>query len=194
VVKVRSIAARFFAVSLTALLLPVAGPVLAAQVEGRILGPAGVTPIPGAIVTFHHLSTGVSQVSDPSAMDGSYLVPNMPAGRYDIAVRTGRGLWLANQPLLFGADEVKTLSFALRERAYWEGADELPGRAAAMDENVVGIAVLLEGENNSTTTHPGRKRTILVSTGIGIGVLALALAAGGSASSNAEASPFMPGP
>ena len=104
--------------ALAALLLPLAGPVLAAQVEGRILGPAGVTPIPGAIVTFHHLGSGFSQVSEPSAIDGSYLVPRMPAGRYDIAVRTERGLWLANQPLLFGPDEVKKMVFEGR-RATW---------------------------------------------------------------------------
>ncbi len=192
--KARSIPVRMWATALTALLLPVAGPVLAAQVEGRILGPAGVTPITGAIVTFHHLGSGVSQVSAPSALDGSYSVPDMPAGRYDIAVRTGRGLWLANQSLDFGADEVRTLSFALRERAYWEGADEMPQPAAPFDQDVVGVAVLLESENKPTSHHPGRKRNILIGTGIGLGVVAIAFVAGDDSSNNNEASPFVPTP
>ena len=142
--KARIISIRTWVAVLTAVLLPMAGSAQAAQVEGRILGPAGVTPITGAIVTFHNLGSGVSQVAEPSAADGSFLVPDLPAGQYDIAVRTGRGLWLANQPLLFNADEVKTLSFALRERAYWEGADEMPQGTAPVAQDVVGVAVLLE--------------------------------------------------
>lgn len=191
--KVRSIPVRMWATALAALLLPMAGPVFAAQVEGRILGPAGVTPITGAIVTFHNLGSGASQVAEPSAADGSYSLANLPPGRYDIAVRTGRGLWLANQPLLFGVDEVKTLSFALREKAYWEGADQVPRRTTQLEENVVGVAVLLENENKPTPTHPGRRRNILIGTGIGLGVLIIALVAGDSGSdSNGEASPFAP--
>jgi hypothetical protein len=192
-VKARINSVRTWAAVVAAVLLSMAGPALAAQVEGRILGPAGVTPITGAIVTFHNLSSGVTQVAEPSAADGSFLVPELPAGRYDIAVRTDRGLWLANQPVFFGADEVKTLSFALRERAYWEGADEMPQGTAPVAQDVVGVAVLLESEKKPTSTHPGRKRNILIGTGIGLGVLILALVAGDS-DSNDEASPFSPTP
>ena len=44
--------------------LALAGPVLAAEVEGRILGPASVTPITGAVIIFHHLGSGVSRTSE----------------------------------------------------------------------------------------------------------------------------------
>lgn len=186
---------KIFATAVAALLMPWAGTALAAQVAGRILGPAGVTPITGATITFHHLGSGSTITSEPSTADGSYGIPSLPAGRYDIAVRTGRGLWLVDQPVVFTADEAKTLSFALRERAYWEGADKVPQRTTPPDPEVVGVAVLLESEREATTRHPRRRRNILMGTGIGLGVLALAhLASGNNQGSGPEASPFTPAP
>lgn len=177
------------------MLLATAGPVLAAEVEGRILGPAGVTPITRAVVTFHHLNSSMSVVSSPTAADGSYTVLDLPAGEYDIAVSTGRGLWLANESLVVGAGELQTLSFALRERAYWEETGEMPQPATTLpDQEIIGIAVLLERENKLSDLHPGRKRNLLIGAGIGIGVLALALASGDSGGNDSEASPFVPDP
>ena len=179
---------------LAALLLPMAGPVLAAEVEGRILGPAGVTPITGAVLIFHHLGSGVSRTSEPTASDGTYLVFDLPPGQYDVAVRTGRGLWLADQTLSFRDDEAKTLSFSLRERAYWEESGKMPQQTIPLDQEVVGVAVLLESEDRAVPGHPGRGRKIFTGAGIGVGVLLVALLAGGSSNNGDEASPFVPVP
>lgn len=185
---------RRWATGLAMMLLATAGPVLAAEVEGRILGPAGVTPITGAVVTFHHLNSSMSVVSSPTAADGSYTVLDLPAGEYDIAVSTGRGLWLANESLVVGAGELQTLAFALRERAYWEDTGEMPQPTTLPDQEIIGVAVLLERENKPSDLHPGRKRNLLIGAGIGIAVLALALASGDSGGNDSEASPFVPAP
>jgi hypothetical protein len=174
-----------------AFLLALAGPALAGQVDGQVLGPAGVTPLTNARVTFYNLSSGESYTSQPTGDDGSYVTTDLPAGSYDVAVQTERGVWLADEPMTLGEGESRTLAFSLRELAYWEGEDPPSGRSIPVDQSVVGRAVLLDSDGEEGPPPSGRQRKIWMGVGIGLGVLAVALLAGDNSSSN-EASPFTP--
>jgi len=173
-----------------AMFLLMAGPALAGQVDGQVLGPAGVTPLTSATVTFYNLQTGASYTSQPTGDDGSFVTADLPAGSYDVSVQTARGLWLVDEPVSLGEGETRTLAFSLRELAYWEGAEQAPDRAVPPGETIVGRAVILDSSDEAGPPPSGRKTKIWVGVGIGLGVLALALLAGDN--SDEEASPFTP--
>ncbi len=161
------------------------------SISGQVLGPAGVTPIPQAQVTFYNLATGMTYRSDPAGPEGRYALADLAPGRYDVAVETPRGLWLVDRPITLHEGEVRTFSFALRERAYWEGADAPTPRSTPLGDNVVGTAVILEEERNRGAP-PGRARKLaLIGTASGVGILALALLAGDD-DENPQASPSAP--
>ncbi|MFQ5719088.1 MAG: carboxypeptidase-like regulatory domain-containing protein [Acidobacteriota bacterium] len=159
--------------------------------SGHVLGPAGVTPIPGARVVFYNVLTGITTQSDPTDDTGAYDVSDLEAGRYDVAVDTERGLWLVERPLEIGAGETREMTFALRESTYWEGTHHQPPRTSPIGSKIVGTAVLLETEKGSPERWPKeRRRKVILGSAIGGGVIAVALAAGDNGSSNA--SPSMP--
>jgi hypothetical protein len=160
-------------------------------VRGRVLGPAGVTPIQDAHVTFYNLITQSTHRSDATTTDGEYTLPGLAEGRYDVAVVTDRGLWMVEQPVNLGTEGERVLSFALRERAYWEGADQVPPRESPLGENIVGTAVILESEEAAAAKVPGRKQKILIWSLVGAGVLALVFLAADDEESR-DASPFTP--
>jgi hypothetical protein len=161
-------------------------------VRGRVLGPAGVTPIQDAHVTFYNLITGSTHRSEATTTDGEYTLAGLAQGRYDVAVVTERGLWMVEQPVTMDIEGERVLSFALRERAYWEGADERPPRESPLGENVVGTAVILESEEGAAAKPPGRKRQILIWSLVGAGVLALVFLAADDDDERGDASPFTP--
>jgi len=171
--------------------LGLAGQALAGQIDGQVLGPAGVTPLTNATVTFYNLTSGESYTSQPTGADGSYVTADLPAGSYDVAVQTERGLWLVDEPMTLGEGESRTLAFSLRELAYWEGGDPPSGRAIPEDQDIAGRAVILDSSGKDAPPPSGRQRKIWTGVGIGLGVLALALLAGDNSSSD-EASPFTP--
>jgi hypothetical protein len=161
-------------------------------VRGRVLGPAGVTPIQDAHVTFYNLVTGSTHRSNATTTDGDYTLAGLAEGRYDVAVVTERGLWMVEQPVTMEAEGERVLSFALRERAYWEGADQVPPRESPLGENIVGTAVILESEEAAAAKEPGRKRQILIWSLVGAGVLALVFLAADDDDESGDASPFTP--
>jgi hypothetical protein len=185
---------RSYGFVIPALLLVLASPALAGQIDGQVMGPAGVTPITSAVVTFYNLDDGSSSTSLPTGAEGSYVTADLPAGRYDVAVQTERGLWLVDDPIELAKDETRTLSLSLRELAYWEGADQPPESTVTSGETVVGRAVILDTSTKAGAPPTGRQRKIWTGVGIGLGVLALALWAGdtGSDDDQGEASPFTP--
>jgi hypothetical protein len=160
-------------------------------VRGRVLGPAGVTPIQDAHVTFYNLVTGTTFRADATTTDGEYTLPGLGEGRYDVAVVTDRGLWMVEQPVTLEAEGERVLSFALRERAYWEGADQVPPRESPLGDNIVGTAVILESEATAMAAPPGRKRQIILWSLVGAGVLALVFLAADD-DEKGDASPFTP--
>jgi hypothetical protein len=178
---------------LAALLLLAAGSPAraAAGISGQILGPAGVTPMPQAQVTFYNLVTGTTYRSDPAGPDGGYKIDGLAAGRYDVAVETTRGLWLVDRAITLRDGEVRTFSFALRERAYWEGADTAPARTSPLGVNIVGTAVILEAEQKGSATPGSKRKLAIIATAGGAGVLALVLL-GGDSNAPPQASPFVP--
>lgn len=163
----------------------------AGQVQGVILGPAGVTPVSGAVVTFASLDSGKRFNALPTGSDGQFVMPRLPAGTFDAAVSTSRGLWLVDQQVLIDAGETRSLSFALRE-AGQEDPKEWPEGQALPAGEVIGIAELIEQDTKSSLTNPQQRRRILTGVGIGAGILLLAILAGDDSSTAAEASPFTP--
>jgi hypothetical protein len=161
------------------------------MVRGRVLGPAGVTPIQDAHVTFYNLVTNSTHRSEATTTDGEYTLPGLAEGRYDVAVVTDRGLWMVDQPVTLEVEGERVLSFALRERAYWEGADQVPPRESPLGENVVGTAVILESEEAAAGKAPGRKRQIIIWSLVGATVIALVFLAADDEKSG-DASPFTP--
>jgi len=96
-----------------------------------------------------------------------------------------------DQPVSLEVEGERVLSFALRERAYWEGADQVPPRESPLGENIVGTAVILESEEAAAAKAPGRKRQVLIWSLVGVGVLALVFLAADDEKKDA-ASPFTP--
>lgn len=163
----------------------------AGQVQGRILGPAGVTPVTGAVVTFASLESGKRFNALPTGSDGQFAIPRLPAGTFDAAVSTSRGVWLVDQQVRIEAGETRSFSFALRE-AGQEAPKEWPEGHDLPDGEVIGIAALIEQDTERSVANPQQRRRILTGVGIGAGILLLAILAGDDSSTAPEASPFSP--
>jgi hypothetical protein len=189
-----SLARRGLAVATLLGLLAVPTAALAtAAVRGQVLGPAGVTPIPDAVVNFYNLVTGMTYRSEPTTTTGDFNLTGLHEGSYDVAVETDRGLWLVERAITIQPDDERVLSFALRERAYWEGADQVPPRTTPLGENIVGTAVILESEDQAGGAPvSNRRRQALIWSGVGAGVLLLVLIAGDDDDDRDEVSPFTP--
>ena len=190
--------ARRFAATLMTVFTVLAGvpaALAASSVAGRVLGPAGVTPVPDARVVFFNVVTTVTTRSEPTDVTGEYALPDLESGRYDVVVETARGLWMVERAVELSSSELRQMSFALRESTYWEGDASPPPRTSPVSGDVVGTAVILEQEKGSPDRWPKeKKRKVILGTAVGGGVLALALAAGGSSSTGSSASPFTPTP
>ena len=151
----------------------------AATVSGRVFGPAGVTPVSDARVVFYNLQTGVSTRSEPTSLAGEYRLVGLKGGPFHVAAVADDGLWPVEQTVELGRREIRTISFALREKTYWQGAWRQPALTSPLGNKIIGPAVILEQE----TTAPERsrrKRRRKVALGVAIGglILGLALAAG----------------
>ena len=176
-----------------AMLLAVTPALASGPLSGRVLGPAGVTPITQARVTLYHLASGTTYTTEATAGEGAFDLPGLPAGEFDLAVVTERGLWLADAPLTLAEGEARSLSLSLRELAYWEGADQPSPRTSPLGENIVGKAVVLEeGPAGGLEAPAGNKKKIAWGVGAGLGVLALALLAADDSDGQSAASPFTP--
>ena len=184
---------RYLTVALVMLCLILSGTgvVLAAStIGGRVMGPAGVTPVPNATVIFYNLLTGLTTRSSPTTVTGEFAVPALEQGRYDVAVKTDRGLWMVERPLEIGGGETRRMSFALRESTYWENTGQQPPRTSPIGDNIIGTAVVLEQERDIPGRWPKeRRRKLALGTSIGGGVLGLALVFGNG---DDGASPFTP--
>ena len=159
------------------------------RVAGRVLGPAGVTAVPGARVLFFNLLTRMLERSEPADEQGNYAIGGLRPGRYDVGVETSRGLWLVEREVKLEESGERRISFALRESPYWEGADEVPPGSSTLGENIVGTAVVLESDGQPAAAIRGAGRKVWIGVGAGASVLGLALAAGDG---DGEASPFRP--
>jgi len=171
------------------LVAPTLSQAAATTLQGRVLGPAGVTPMPGAVVKFYNLVTGTLYRSEATDADGGYVLPGLGEGRYDVAIETDRGLWMVDRTVELGAAGRRNMSFALREKSYWEGGGTVPPRSSPIGDNFVGMAVILEDDDKAAGVPTGRGKKIGIGVGVAGGVLAVALIAGDD---DKKASPFTP--
>jgi len=162
----------------------------AGTLEGRVVDSTGQTPVPEAIVHVFHLSDGTLFSSGPTGPDGAYRIESLPAGPYDVAVETLRGLWLGEAIVTLPDKESTARTFSLRERAYWEGLERMPARETAIPGNIIGMAMTMPSEDQAAAWST--KKKALVWGLIGGGAALLLLSSGNGGDDEPPASPSMP--
>ena len=83
-----SMTRAFLALTLLFLAVTLAG---AQTFRGTILGTvtdASGANVPGATVTAHNTDTGLARTTETQA-DGSYRIPELPTGTYDVTIEKG---------------------------------------------------------------------------------------------------------
>lgn len=115
-----SLRALVAALTVAATALSGAAPALAegspsGSLEGKILAAAG-GPVEGAVVLVRSLEDASEHSSDPSDAEGAYALGELPAGRYEIAVRTGKGLYLGARSIRVTELGRQSYSFRIEDR------------------------------------------------------------------------------
>lgn len=103
------------AMSLPGLPPAMAGGPPAGALEGKILEAAG-GPVQGAVVLMRNLEDASEHASEPSGADGAYALSKLPAGTYEIAVRTGEGLYLGARTIRVSELGSQSYSFRIEDR------------------------------------------------------------------------------
>jgi hypothetical protein len=90
----------------------------AATATGFFAPPAGISvavaPVEGAIVKLRNVLTGVIYQSEPTDKIGSYIIKNIPEGRYIIGVGTPKGNFNFDRELQIKAQELAKLNLVLK--------------------------------------------------------------------------------
>lgn len=155
------------------------------QIRGKVLGADG-RPAGGVEVLAYHLATEETFTATTNGK-GEFTLPELPYGYFDMAVRTGEGLYVADQVANVSPTGKNMVEFRLQtfsastqaDRRAFPGADATPvGLARVLDQRMVG---------ESFWRSP---KGISILSGGGALVL-LAFTGGGSEPS---ASPFIPIP
>ncbi len=119
---------RVFAAALSIAVLPLGTmPPLAADaegpasLEGKVIAGAG-GPVAGAVVMVRSLDDAREHASGPTAEDGLYRLAGLPAGEYEVAVRTEKGIYLGARSLLVTAVTPQSYSFRIEDRPGFDPA------------------------------------------------------------------------
>lgn len=114
---------RPFVSSLTVAVLAVPSlpPTMAATpapgaLAGKVLETGGV-PVQGAVVLVRSVEDATERSSQPTGDDGSYRLADLPAGHYDVAVKTSKGLYLGARSLQVSGMAAQGYSFRLEDRS-----------------------------------------------------------------------------
>lgn len=84
--------------------------------EGKVLETGGV-PVQGAVVLVRSVEDATERSSQPTGDDGSYRLADLPAGHYDVAVKTSKGLYLGARSLQVSGMAAQGFSFRLENRS-----------------------------------------------------------------------------
>ncbi len=113
---------RIFAAALSIAALPLGTmPPLAAEtagpatLEGKVIAGTG-GPVQGAVVLVRGVDDAREHESAPTGDDGGYRLPGLPAGEYDVAVRTDKGIYLGARSLVVTAVTAQSYSFRIEDR------------------------------------------------------------------------------
>ena len=85
-----------------------------AEIRGNVLAADGLTAVAGVSVKAANMETRQVYTSQPTGENGIYSLKNLPAGSYDLAVETPRGLYPADTLVDANAGKRLTISLALK--------------------------------------------------------------------------------
>jgi len=156
--------------------------VLTAGFDGRVIGADG-QPVAGVEIMTYHLATAALYTARTD-MNGTFTLPALPYGYFDLAARPSDGLYVADQVAQVSASGRNSVELRLQQLG---GSAQAELRAfAGANEAPIGIALLIDqpGWGSSFWRSPRGVATLA-----GSGALALILTGGGS---DPPTSPFMP--
>lgn len=135
------------------------------RILGKITQPDGKTAVPDATVVAYHLSSKQFFSSAPSDAKGGYTIADLPAGYYDLAVRTPQGLFVGSSIVNVAPARKSIANFSVvpfgteaqrgaeQDRTF-PGSEGTPSGAAKIDEQLTrrefwrsakGVAILAGG-------------------------------------------------
>lgn len=155
------------------------------RISGKIVSADG-KPIAGAKVMAYHLSTGKLYEAEPSGPNGSYVLPNLPYGYFDLAVETEAGVFAGNQVVNLAPASKAVVNFTTVEFGAGDpAARNFPGS----EEPSTGMARVREKVTGRAFWSSAKGVAILTGGGA-IGLLAIA--ANSDDDNTSAASPFSP--
>jgi len=92
-----------------------------ASLEGKVIAGAG-GPVTGAVVMVRSLDDAREHASVPTTEDGTYRLVGLPAGEYEVAVQTEKGIYLGARSLLVTAVTPQSYSFRIEDRPGFDPA------------------------------------------------------------------------
>lgn len=102
--------------------------------SGKILINGSAAPAEGAIVKLAEHEEGTLYQSAKADAKGSYAIEGLPAGAYDVAVETSKGLFVVGAPITLSTGTDHKATFALRaeegEGAGGTGTEPKPAEPA----------------------------------------------------------------
>ena len=147
--------------SLPFLALPARSAGGTATLSGSIVWAADQTPLAGSKLHAGDPKTGEIFSSSPASDDGSFVLDDLPASTYELAVESDGGLYLVGTPLTLAPGTAQTLTLAVSRQPvpnYYKGKDDdeagdfklwdNPLTAVLILAGVVGVIGLLLGDSD----------------------------------------------
>ena len=134
-----------------------------ATLSGSIVWAADQTPLAGSKLHAGDPKTGEIFSSAPASDDGSFVLDELPAATYELAVESDGGLYIVGTPLTLAPGTAQTLNLAVSRQPLTnheeeEGDDDNPGKFKLWDNplmatliivGIVGVVGLLLGDGDS---------------------------------------------
>ncbi len=140
-----------------------------ATLSGSIVWAADQTPLPGSKLHAGDPKTGEIFSSAPASDDGSFVLDELPAATYELAVESDGGLYLVGTPLTLAPGTAQTLNLAVSRQPvpnYDKNEDDEgpssgkpknwdnPGVTAGAVVGIVLVIGLLLGDSDSNGPPP----------------------------------------
>jgi hypothetical protein len=112
--RFEKVLSMFLVMAIGSIGMPVFASPAPALLSGKILKAGTGAPVQGAVVKLNHRTEGKVFTSGKADAQGSYSIPDLPAGTYDLAVESDAGVFVVNAPVSLASGEKRDASFSLR--------------------------------------------------------------------------------